>query len=309
MLFEKRAARGKVNHYDVLEVSPNASAEVIRAAYRSLMQRYHPDKNPGDAEAAEHAARVVQAYEVLANEDQRARYDQSLLRAATASPPAAKTVAGRARMPAGEKKGGPSFAMLLLVCALILAACWALMATVKKLAPLKPVAGESAVVRKGVAAAVAEPVARQDSRDRPAPAVAHKMTEHYYDAVHREMPALVGDFSVALRDPRDPGMASGRRLEIPFIAVRLGRQQPESARSHLLNMVGPIRQALESRLGLADYDRLMRLDGEDYLIRRIFEVVTDVAGAPTCPKEASEPNPEDCYGVVVIRLPESYVVK
>ena len=35
------------SHYDILEVSHTASPEVIRAAYRSLMQRYHPDKNPG----------------------------------------------------------------------------------------------------------------------------------------------------------------------------------------------------------------------------------------------------------------------
>jgi curved DNA-binding protein CbpA len=55
------------NHYDTLEVHPRASQEVIRAAYRSLMQRYHPDRNPGDVAAAARAASIAQAYDVLSD--------------------------------------------------------------------------------------------------------------------------------------------------------------------------------------------------------------------------------------------------
>ena len=54
-----------MNYYEILEVSRNASKEVVKAAYKSLMQRYHPDKNPGDTAIAERAAMVVQAYEVI----------------------------------------------------------------------------------------------------------------------------------------------------------------------------------------------------------------------------------------------------
>ena len=67
-----------MNHYDTLEVSPKASPPVVKAAYRSLMQRYHPDKNPGDSAAAAQALLVRQAFEVLGDETQRAAYDAQL---------------------------------------------------------------------------------------------------------------------------------------------------------------------------------------------------------------------------------------
>ncbi len=68
-----------MNYYDVLEVSPKASAEVLRAAYKSLMQRYHPDKNRDNLEATQQAAQLAQAYEVLSDPAKRAAYDAQLL--------------------------------------------------------------------------------------------------------------------------------------------------------------------------------------------------------------------------------------
>lgn len=85
-----------MNHYDALEVSPRASQEVIRAAYRSLMQRFHPDRNPGDQAAAARAATVASAYEVLSDVQKRASYDADL------------AAAGRPGMPAPPADRGPS---------------------------------------------------------------------------------------------------------------------------------------------------------------------------------------------------------
>ena len=65
-------------HYDTLEVSAQASPEVVRAAYRSLIQRFHPDRRPGDMQAAERAAAITAAYEVLSDPKRRAAYDQTL---------------------------------------------------------------------------------------------------------------------------------------------------------------------------------------------------------------------------------------
>lgn len=62
--------------YEVLEVSPNASAAVIRAAYRCLVQMYHPDKNSGDSAAEARLYLINQAYTVLADPLQRAHYDE-----------------------------------------------------------------------------------------------------------------------------------------------------------------------------------------------------------------------------------------
>lgn len=44
------------SHYDNLKVARNAPLEVIKAAYKTLSQKYHPDRNAGDAEAAHHEA-------------------------------------------------------------------------------------------------------------------------------------------------------------------------------------------------------------------------------------------------------------
>jgi curved DNA-binding protein CbpA len=64
--------------YEVLEVSPNARSDVIRAAYRCLVQQYHPDKNPGDPDAGARMSLINHAYSVLADPLQRARYDEKM---------------------------------------------------------------------------------------------------------------------------------------------------------------------------------------------------------------------------------------
>ena len=53
--------------YKVLGVSPNASDEEIKRAYRRLAKQYHPDRNPGDAEAARKMQEVNAAYEQIKN--------------------------------------------------------------------------------------------------------------------------------------------------------------------------------------------------------------------------------------------------
>ena len=64
--------------YDLLEVSPFASARVIRAAYRCLAQSSHPDKHGGAPEAIERQAQFNGAYAVLSDPVKRRRYDQTL---------------------------------------------------------------------------------------------------------------------------------------------------------------------------------------------------------------------------------------
>jgi molecular chaperone DnaJ len=67
---------GKRDYYEILEVSKNATAEEIKKAYRKKAIQFHPDKNPGDKSSEEKFKEAAEAYEVLSDENKRARYDQ-----------------------------------------------------------------------------------------------------------------------------------------------------------------------------------------------------------------------------------------
>ncbi len=66
----------KRDYYEVLDVAKNATAEEIKKAYRKKAIQYHPDKNPGNAEAEEKFKEAAEAYEVLSDDNKRARYDR-----------------------------------------------------------------------------------------------------------------------------------------------------------------------------------------------------------------------------------------
>ena len=66
----------KRDYYEVLGVSKNATAEEIKKAYKKKAIQYHPDKNPGDPTAEEKFKEAAEAYDVLSNEQKKARYDQ-----------------------------------------------------------------------------------------------------------------------------------------------------------------------------------------------------------------------------------------
>ena len=66
----------KRDYYDVLGVQKGASDAEIKKAYRGLAKKYHPDMNPGNAEAEAKFKEANEAYEVLSDSDKRAKYDQ-----------------------------------------------------------------------------------------------------------------------------------------------------------------------------------------------------------------------------------------
>ena len=64
------------DYYEILGLDKNADADAIKRAYRQLAKKYHPDLNPGDAEAEKNFKEVNEAYSVLSDAEKKAKYDQ-----------------------------------------------------------------------------------------------------------------------------------------------------------------------------------------------------------------------------------------
>ncbi|MBR5538736.1 MAG: molecular chaperone DnaJ [Clostridia bacterium] len=66
----------KRDYYEVLGVDKSAGASEIKKAYYKLAKQYHPDVNPGDAEAEKKFKEINEAYAILSDEEKKAKYDQ-----------------------------------------------------------------------------------------------------------------------------------------------------------------------------------------------------------------------------------------
>jgi len=69
-------AESKRDYYEVLGVSKDADDATLKKAYRQVAKKYHPDMNPGDAEAEKKFKEASEAYAVLSDPDKRRQYDQ-----------------------------------------------------------------------------------------------------------------------------------------------------------------------------------------------------------------------------------------
>jgi curved DNA-binding protein CbpA len=135
-----RADGSPFDPYAVLGVSPSATADDIRHAYRTLARRFHPDADGHDARAAARFAQATDAYDLLIDDERRRTYD--LRRAATSGPRAARVAPGptgnsavrgpaaeRPRRPTGprrppataahERDGGDEFRLILFLAKVV----------------------------------------------------------------------------------------------------------------------------------------------------------------------------------------------
>lgn len=303
-----------MSFYDVLEVSPRASAEVVRAAYKSLMQRHHPDKSTNPADSASRAALIAQAYAVLSDTDQRKAYDLRVAHDSLQSDPRFVTpyaLAQRSRSTASQRlagatSAGPSVYAWLLMLFIIVAGGAAISLSSQeksaKAAPTTPDAGLLAVAAGGkqaslVPAGGAEPPAKAAAEDQQA----------------RTVPDLLTSLSIDLT-PSATG--TPRVLVIAQVGLRVDVADPGRWVQKIQSQRVPLVRALLDKLQAAQFDELVKPDGDLYLKRLIADVVVEsigidaAAATPTPPAaSAAVAAPVQTPRLVEVLLPQSFSLR
>ncbi|WP_156362662.1 J domain-containing protein [Xylophilus sp. Leaf220] len=271
-----------MNHYERLEVSPTASASVIRAAYKSLMQRHHPDKVDASAAANEYAMALAQAYRVLSNEEDRAAYDVSLRRqqpsrVAEPSGLPAQPAAPRHRARPAAAWRGPGYA-------------WALVTVIAVSGLTLHWLGD----RRGTASTGAAP--RPAATRTPAPMVRTQRIHLLTPGLKVQLPASGAADERALR------------LTIPALIVEIRAADrdpfPRSIESRMSEIVERLSRQLRSVSAVE-----LRIAGSDYLSDFLKQALIDVLGSPEF--LANEPQGADAaasHEIVRVTLPESFIL-
>lgn len=277
------------NHYDVLEVSHGASPEVLRAAYKSLIQRYHPDRNPGDAGAAERSALVVKAYQVLSDPVSRSAYDLDLKRQ---SESLQHVGVGRRELAVSEVSRGRAFHWLSWAPIVLLALFLWFFRSAFFDAPL---------VSPGPPT-IASPHDRVAASDDQALLAA------------RTVPALIENLEVTLVPRRRPDGTTGgdpkHVLSIKTIGVVAGGFDPDKYIELLNSSREYIARKLSERLSTADYERLVGNDADRYLKRLILDSISEITNTQSLGRDApAGANPATHYGSVEVLLPDAFLVE
>jgi len=324
-----------MNHYEVLEVSAKASPEVIRAAYRSLMQRYHPDKNPGNADIAERAARIAQAYDVLSDPGKRAAYDSLLGQLPDRM--RAQEVETASRRPARAEKSSSHYAYVAAVLVLGILAGWYLLSPSRKQqapqAELKAIRSlwETALSPAG---SQRSPQAElrairlsfegkrltarelQERTNRIAeilgenPDLRKEYEKDMAQAIHaRTIPAYLSNLAVSLQGPGADGRQ--RVLSIPVLDVVVGSFDSEKLMDHLKSNNDFIARRLTEKLVHAQHDELVRPGKAIHYLKALildsFGEVTGTLRDEEFPSTYAEAPGR--YGVVDVVLPKDFSVQ
>ena len=279
-----------MNHYDTLQVSPQASEAVLRAAYKSLMQHHHPDRHGQDPAQAARAAQIAQAYAVLSDPVQRAAYDAQRARstmaapAESAAPGAGRTPAAVPRSAAPARTGMGWYPWLL---ALVMLAC-----TLVLLWPAQPL----------LPAPVPSPV---PAAMRPAPAAAVGPTEPASAPLHYSLLDSAGLQVLLPQRSWTPGSPpeGPYRLSLPALTLVIGKLDGEQFARGLDQQRAQLQLQLAERLSRIDPTRL-RLpgEGEPYLNQYLLDILRELTGTAGRDDSAEALR----YGITAVALPQSF---
>ena len=310
-----------MNPYEVLQVSPAADVLVIRAAYRSLIQRYHPDRNPGDAHAAQQAALVTQAYELLADLPRRAEYDaQSLARrAALLNTPKFNTwchSSNHRSYAAGYPKSRKA-RWTLWIAALVAVLClgWAfnyfLLTSPEQKSPQSQLAyvrlqlqsPKTNEAQRRLLLARKQAVLEQHDDLRRA-----ENTLHAEDLAARSQTLLLEPLTVSLILPAGLN-ASSLQLSIPEITLVLGSFDTVRLLDHLHRHRSRIVQELVRNLAAHAAVAVLGTDSEARLKRLVREsVITSLDLRPGDEYPSTYFETPGRYGVVNVILPQNFLL-
>ncbi|WP_367847944.1 J domain-containing protein [Rhodoferax sp. WC2427] len=281
------------NYYEILEVVPHASPEVIRAAYKSLMQRHHPDRHPAHSDAASRTSAIAQAYAVLSDAAQRAAYDARLQQ--WRQPPVPAGYAPPIRRAHAVPTAAASNWYLWLLAAVILASGGLMLVLSGHKSPPPP----------AVLAVPQRPTgpARSDTPDTTAaaqPAVAPAL---------QRMALLAADLNVVLLGTDPAAESSRHRLSIPAIELLIGSTESEKFADALTRQKEQVVQKLAEKLAHAAYSELL-FDGDRYLAPFILDALREITGTQGLDGGAAG-NPTTTadthrYGIVAVTLPASF---
>jgi len=287
-----------MSHYDTLEVSPKASPEVIRAAYKSLMQRFHPDKHPGNSAVAQRAGLITLAYDTLADPSKRRAYDRSRKAAEQADSPAPRGLSKhRHRSPttrsATATRPNNAVAFFWGIVLVILVAgggsLWLLKANSARKTQAVPVTQATAGAH-GVASA--QTIKRATLTVR----------------LGTDLQVLVGASGIDSARPYT--------LKIPALDVRIGSTDADEFARYLGQQRWALQASLIERLALMQPDELIKASGQQYLGKLILEALIDITGTDAARLSASPHSNADAadgaaarYGVIGVAMPDGFTLK
>lgn len=278
-----------MNYYEILEVSQNASQEVIRAAYKSLMQRYHPDRNPNNADIAKRALLVGKAYEVLSDPISRVAYDlelnpQSIMHVSsvqvngknTQQPSVNKALHGRHFL---FMLGSGAFIALIILISSIESDKAEKLALERSQADFEKIQHDGDVWR-------ADKIKKNDEAGT--------------------IPKIAENLTVQLKTTQSNSYNQGHNLSIPILGVIVGNRRQNMVLQYIANNKEFIKQNLIKDLAASDYHELKKLNGEQYLSTNIAKSINNTIGTT----EGSDFQLEngDFTGVKYILMPKSFSV-
>ncbi len=301
-----------MNHYEILEVSPNASPEVIKAAYKSLMQRYHPDKNPDNAGAAEHAILVGQAYEVLSDSNRRAAYDIELKQLSDYLYASRETIKNVLTRRAPVVNNSESHLYLWLALALIIFSGWFILSPSKNQQSLESVLKEARLSLEGTPLTKKQlqaNIQRMDEILNENPDLRKKdAIERTQEVDARTIPLYITNLTVNLRV--SDAIGAGHALSIPILSVVAGTFDADKFIHHLKSNSEFISRRLAEKLVNAEYDELIKAEGRDYLKKFILDSIGEITRTDRFEEyPSSYAEAPGRYGVVDVLFPESFSVQ